>query len=43
MTEEEMVGWHPDSMDKSLSKLCEIEKDMGAWHAAVHGITKSWT
>ena len=32
-----------DSMDMSLSKLREIVKDREAWHAAVHGITKSQT
>ena len=30
-----------DSMDMSLSKLQEMVKDGEAWHAAVHGITKS--
>ena len=30
-----------DSMDMNLSKLWEIVKDRGAWHAAVHGATKS--
>ena len=32
-----------DSMDMSLSKLRNIVKDREAWHAAVHGVTKSWT
>ena len=30
-----------DSMDMTLSKLREIVKNMGAWCAAVHGVTKS--
>ena len=32
-----------DSVDISLSKLWEIVKDRKAWHAAVHGVTKSQT
>ena len=32
-----------DSMDVSLSKLREIVKDREAWHAAAHGVAKSWT
>ena len=32
-----------DSMDMSLSKLQQIVKGREAWHAVVHGVTKSWT
>ena len=32
-----------DSMDISLSKFWEIVKEREAWHAAVHGVTNSWT
>ena len=32
-----------DSMDVSLSELQEIVMDREAWHAAIHGVTKSWT
>ena len=30
-----------DSMDMSFSKLQEVMEDRGAWHAAVHGVTRS--
>ena len=30
-------------MDINLSKLQEIVEDREAWHASVHGVTKSWT
>ena len=32
-----------DSMDMSLSKLQEMAKDREAWHAVVHGVSKSQT
>ena len=32
-----------DSIDVSLSKLQEIVNDREAWHALVHGVSKSWT
>ena len=32
-----------DSMNMSLCKLRELVMDRGAWRAAVHEVSKSWT
>ena len=32
-----------DSMDMGLGRLWELVMDREAWHAAIHGVVKSWT
>ena len=37
------LGGITDLMDVSLSELRELVVDREAWHAAIHGVAKSWT
>ena len=42
--QDEKVGWHHQlSGHELLRKLQELVKDREIWHAAVQGVTKSWT
>ena len=43
MTEDDMVGWHHRLDGHEFEQALELVMDREAWHAAVHGVTKSWT
>ena len=43
MTEDEMAGWHHNSMHMSLGELREFVMDREAWRAAIDGVVKSQT
>ena len=42
-TEDEMVGWYHRLNGHEFEQARELMMDMEAWHAIVHGVTKSWT
>ena len=42
MTEDEMVRWN-HRLDEHEFEQTELMTDREAWHAAVHGVAKSWT
>ena len=43
MKEDEMVRWHHRLDGHGFEQAPGIGEDREAWHAAVHGLTKSWT
>ena len=43
MTVGEMVEWHHQLNEHEFEQAPELVKDREAWHAAVHGVTKSRT
>ena len=42
-TEDEMVGWHHWLNGRKFQQALGTGDGQGVWHAAVHGVTKSWT
>ena len=40
-SEDDMAGWHHWHSEHELGQIWEMVKDREAWHAAVHGVTKS--
>ena len=38
-----MAGWHHQLDGMCLSKLWELVMERQVWHAAIHGVAKSWT
>ena len=42
-SEDEMAGWHHRWSSYELGQTLGDGEGWGTWHAAVHGVTKSWT
>ena len=42
VTEDEMAGWNHRLDGHEFDKLQEFVMDREAWHATIHGVTKSW-
>ena len=42
-TEDEMVGWHHSLDRHEFHQAPGIGDEQETWHAAVHGVAKSWT
>ena len=42
-TEDEMAGWNHQLDEHEFGKIRELVMDRQAWHAEIHGVTKSWT
>ena len=43
MTKDEMVGWHHRLDGHEFEQALRVGDGRGAWHAAVHQVTKNWT
>ena len=43
MTQDEMARWHHPLNGHEFEQALGVGMDREAWHAAVHGIVKSWT
>ena len=43
MTKDEMVGWHHQLDGHEVEQASGVGNGQGVWHAAVHGVTNSWT
>ena len=41
--EDEMIGWHHQLSGHEFEQTLGDSEWQGSWHAAVHGLVKSWT